>query len=72
MDKVMAGGISEEELKDRDADGKLEPWLEENGEVSATTFLSPSTPVIVTHFLASENQIVRLLISSKFRRLSRG
>ena len=31
MDKVMAEGISEEELKDRDADGKLETWLEDNG-----------------------------------------
>lgn len=31
MDKVMAGGIGEEELKDRDADGKLETWFEDNG-----------------------------------------
>ena len=31
MGKVMAGGISEEELKDPDADGKLETWLEDNG-----------------------------------------
>jgi len=31
MDKVMAGGISEEDIRDRDDDGKLEVWLEENG-----------------------------------------
>jgi len=31
MDEVMSGGISEEELKARDADGKLETWLEDNG-----------------------------------------
>jgi hypothetical protein len=31
MEKVIAEGISEEELRDRDDDGKLEIWLEDNG-----------------------------------------
>jgi hypothetical protein len=31
MNKVMAGGISEEDLRMRDDDGELEIWLEDNG-----------------------------------------
>jgi hypothetical protein len=33
MDKVIAEGFSEEELRDRDDDGKLEIWLEDNGGI---------------------------------------
>jgi hypothetical protein len=41
MDKVIAGGISEEELRDRDDDGKLEIWLEDNGGSFSDYFFIP-------------------------------